>query len=209
MKIPASDFAKRLGIDDFSETVLAKALTRCPAISEGGPWIAGGAVRNTIAGNPLDSDWDFFFANEQQAKDFEDELSGNLVKQTDKASTFMLPAKIPEGMEGEGVVLPQMDIQAIKFQFYPSADAVIESFDYTISQFSFDGTDIYVSPFALWDLARKRLVPTKITFAAASVRRMLKYAKQGYTLCPGAITDVLQQVVNDPRIIEADTQYID
>lgn len=65
-----SDLCGRLGVKSLDETKLAKALKRLPGLGAGGPWIAGGAVRRTVNGESLDSDFDFFFANEKQADDF-------------------------------------------------------------------------------------------------------------------------------------------
>lgn len=208
MKIPASSLCGRLGVESFNDTSLAKALTRLPDLGAAGPWIAGGAVRRTINGEKLDSDFDFFFASEQQADQFETAMRGlgaGQTAKTEKATTFTLPTEMPE----DGVYLPEMKVQAIRFQYFADAEAVIDSFDFTLSQFAFDGEAIYVGPFSLWDVARKRIVIHKITYGVSSVRRLLKYAAQGYTVCSGALAELLKQVVADPEVIHADTQYID
>jgi RNAse (barnase) inhibitor barstar len=210
--IAEQDVCRRLGVEEFSSTVLVKALKRVPELSEAGPWIAGGAVRNTLQGASLDSDWDFFFADEAQCSKFEDELIGmgaSLLTKTEMNSTYILPTVIPEGTEGDGVYLPEMKIQVIKFKYYKNAEEVIESFDFTLCQFAYDGKNITVSPFALWDVARKKLVPAQLSYAASSLRRMIKYARQGYTICGGGLADLLEQVVANPTIIHADIKYID
>lgn len=210
--IAVEDVCRRLGIEEFSSTVLVKALKRVPELAEAGPWIAGGAVRNTLTGNSLDSDWDFFFADEAQSEKFEDglsEMGAKLLSKTDMNSTYVLPSDIPEGTEGDGVYLPEMKIQVIKFKYYKSAEEVIDSFDFTLCQFAYDGQSITVSPFALWDVSRKKLVPAQLSFAASSLRRMIKYARKGYTICDGGLADMLEQVVANPEIIHAEIKYID
>lgn len=212
IKVSKEKISERIGVESFEETVLHKALQRVPPISVSGPWIAGGAVRRTLEGRKLDSDWDFFFNTQQQLEKFGDDLrvlGGKLVKKNDKNEAWILPASVPEDTEGEGKFLPEMKIQLIAFQYYESAEKVIDSFDFTICQFAYDGTSIYMGDFSLWDVSRKKLVPHKITYATASVRRLLKYANQGYTVCGGAISELLQQVANTPSIIESSTLYID
>jgi hypothetical protein len=218
MKILAENLCSRIGVTQFSDTILDKVLNHVTdggAVSSRGPWIAGGAVRRTITGEKLDSDFDFFFANEQQATDFETLLINRgalLQHKNEKNSTYILPAEpVPDLLhqDGSDVILPEIKIQVIKFRYYNSAEEVIDSFDFTLTQFAYDGKFIYMGDFSLWDVARKRLVPHRITYAVSSLRRLLKYAKQGYTVCAGGLSEILQQTVNDPSIINAETLYID
>lgn len=37
----------------------------------------------------------------------------------------------------------------------------------------------------------------------------MKYASQGFTVCGGALSEILKQVVDNPSVIQADTLYID
>jgi len=212
VKVSANILAQRLGKESFEETILFKALSRVPELTAAGPWIAGGAVRRTVRGEKLDSDFDFFFASKEQEEKFTADLANmgaRLLRKNDKNSLYILPSEIPEDMDGEGVYLPEMKIQLINFTYFESAEKVIDSFDFTLCQFAYDGASLYMSDFALWDAARKKLVPTRISFAVSSLRRLMKYSRQGYTVCGGALANILQQVVNDPQIINADTLYID
>jgi hypothetical protein len=208
MIITANDLSGRLGVESFAGTTLAKALSRLPNVGVSGPWIAGGAVRRTMTGEKLDSDFDFFFRDEAQAKAFAEAmvaLGAAKMAQTDKATTFMLPSETPE----EAVYLPELKVQAITFAYFPDAEAVIDSFDFTLSQFAYDGESVYVGTFSLWDVARKRIVIHRISYAVSTIRRLMKYAAQGYTVCSGALAEILKQVVADPAVINAETQYID
>ena len=100
-------------------------------------------------------------------------------------------------------------IQLLRMSFEPAIDAVLDSFDFTICQFGFDGSDLVCGPFSLWDLARKRLAMHKITFGASSVRRMTKYSKQGFTFCQGTIVTILEAIAKDPTKIQAEVDYVD
>jgi hypothetical protein len=88
IKVTAENLAERLGKETFEETILFKALSRVPALSSAGPWIAGGgAVRRTVCGEKLESDFDFFFARKEQADKFASELSNmgaRLLRENDK-----------------------------------------------------------------------------------------------------------------------------
>lgn len=213
MIIIAKDkLSDRLGVETFDQTVLSRALNRLPILTANGPWLAGGAVRRTLQGKALDSDFDFFFKSEQQAEDFCNsltDLGAKLLRSNDMNSQYKLPGMVPEDQEGTGLYLPEMDIQVIRFRYYDSAEQVLDSFDFTLSQFAYDGANVYMADLALWDVARMKLVPHKITYATSSLRRLLKYTNQGFTVCAGALSNILEQVAQNPNIIEADIKYID
>lgn len=202
VRIAVSELAKRLE-QPFPETDFSVALSRLPNVTPPGPWVAGGSVRGLFARTSMDSDFDFFFSNADQASVFTSavEVAGALLKsKNDKNSTWIIPAS----QAG-----PEIRVQAVTFAYFESMQKVIESFDFTICQFAFDGTHFEVGEFSLWDVARKRIVPARITFGVSSLRRLLKYGRQGYTICGGALADVMQQIVDNPSIIHAETQYID
>jgi hypothetical protein len=213
ISILAEKICNRIRVQSFAETDLAKTLERLPKPSSEGPWIAGGAVRRTIQCKTLDSDFDFFFASADQTEKFAADLvslGGQLRGKNEKNQTYILPSKVVGGdNETPLTQLPELKIQLITFQYFASAEQVIDSFDFTLCQFAYDGSKLYMGDFSLWDVARKRLVPNRISYATSSLRRLLKYANQGFTVCGGALSEILQQVVQNPQIIEADTLYID
>lgn len=212
MKIHKEKICNRINVESFDETVLHRALSRLPRLSENGPWLAGGAIRKTIQCVSLDSDFDFFFKSQEQLDNFSDELrecGAKMLSQNDKNEKWILPSLIPDDVEGEGIYLPEMEIQLIKFRWYETAEEVIDSFDFTLCQFAYDGQNIFMSDFALWDVARKKIVPHKITFGTSSLRRLMKYANQGFTACGGCLSEILEQVARDPSVIQSETLYID
>jgi hypothetical protein len=77
IKISAQSLSKRLGVNDFEETILYRSLQRVPELSAFGPWIAGGAVRRTIECKALESDFDFFFSSKEQEEKFHQGAEGN------------------------------------------------------------------------------------------------------------------------------------
>lgn len=157
-------------------------------------WIAGGAVRTFCQDLPIMSDIDVFFCNELEFNTFVAAYGGKEPTKSKFHTSF---------------TVGKYQVQAICIRYFESLEDVIGSFDYTICQFATDGVDLIVGPYALWDLARKKLVVHKVTYGAASVRRMLKYAKQGFTACQGTITTLLSEIAADPSLIRSDVVYVD
>jgi hypothetical protein len=152
---------------------------------------------------PLDSDFDFFFRDADHLAAWEKGLPNtlSLVRETEHHKHWKGTV--------EGSSLP-IDIQAIRFRFYDSPAAVIDSFDYTITQFVLDGGMLITTPYALWDLGRKRLAIHRITYPVATMRRMLKYTKQGFTACAGCMATLLKETATSPEAMAAlDIQYVD
>ena len=166
-------------------------------------WCAGGAIRRTLMKMPLDSDYDFFFRSPVHLAEWESKLPKTLalVRETEHHKHWR---GVVQGSE-----LP-VDIQAIRFRFYESAEAVIDSFDYTITQFAFDGEFLITTPYALWDLGRKKLAIHKVTYPVATMRRMLKYTRQGFTACSGCMAQLLRDTTSSPEAMGfLDLQYVD
>lgn len=146
--IPADAVCSRIGLTEFSETVLHRALQRLPEINKAGPWIAGGSVRRTLEGKKLDSDFDLFFASAEQADEYAAKLAAlgiRLLRENDKNRTYIVPASIPKELEGAGVLLPEMKVQLVTFQYFETAAHVIDRFDFTLCQFAYDGSSLYMS----------------------------------------------------------------
>lgn len=212
MRLATDSLCSRIGVTTWDETILAKALKRVPEVRPGGPWIAGGAVRRTIMKQDLESDFDFFFIDEAQKDQFVDQLVNEfgaaLKSQNETNALYILPSQMV-GEEDPKTYLPEMKIQVINFRYFQSPEELIDSFDYTICQFAYNGEELIMGEFSLWDAAKKVLVPHKLSFATSSLRRMLKYTKQGFTICAGGLSNFLEQVVNNPSVIQSDTLYID
>lgn len=174
-----------------------------------GAWCAGGAVRRTLIGKALDSDFDFFFRSQEALEVWEKRLPATLamVNETEHHKHWRGPVA--------GSDLP-IDVQAIKFRFYQSAEEVIDSFDYTITMFAIEVDDILgdytlvTTPEALWDLGRRKLAIHKVTYPVATMRRMYKYMQQGFTACQGCMATLLRETASHPEALaRMDIQYVD
>lgn len=184
---------------DYSTEELMRILNAI----QGDAWCAGGAIRRTISGKPLDSDFDFFFRDADRMAAWEKRLPSTLrlVRETEHHKHWRGTI--------EGSELP-VDIQAIKFRFYDRAEEVIDSFDYTITMFCLDKGELVTTPLALWDLGRNKLAIHRITYPVATMRRLLKYGKQGYTACGGCLSAILRETAASPDAMgRLDTEYVD
>lgn len=190
------EFCERSGVE-------SSELNRVLSVIRNGAWIAGGAIRRTLIRQALDSDFDFFFKSQDDMDAWERKLPDTLtlVKETEHHKHW-------RGRVGDSD-LP-IDIQAIRFRFYESAADVIDSFDYTITQFALDGDTLVTTPEALWDLGRRKLAIHKITYPVATMRRMLKYTKQGFSACGGCMASILRETASSPEAMaQLDIQYVD
>jgi hypothetical protein len=190
------EFCERSGCNPEDVDRVVKAIGQ-------GSWLAGGALRRTFIGHAMDSDFDFFFSSADAMTAWEARLPSNLklVRETEHHKHWRGAV--------EGSDLP-IDVQAIRFRFYENAEQVIDSFDYTITMFALDGDQLVTTPYALWDLGRRKLAVHKITYPVATMRRLLKYTRQGFTACGGCLSSLLRETAQSPEAMgQLDIQYID
>lgn len=198
------EFLSRSTDADFEQSELSSVLAGLPALSPTGPWLAGGALRRTLLGEQPDSDFDFFFRDEDQLTTFREGLESRgftKVRESQHHQHY-------RGKTGDSA-LPR-DVQMIRFAFYADAAAVVDSFDFTICQFAFDGTTLTCGEHALWDIGRKRLAIHQITYPVSTMRRALKYGTQGFTACNGCLTTILRETATRPELMaEMGVHYVD
>lgn len=196
----AAEFFPRVLGAMWEEQPLFAILGTLPLASVGGPWLGGGALRRTISGLSPDSDFDFFFASKEQLADFTSKLAA-------QGFTKKRETEHHEQWEGYSEKAERtIAVQCIRFQYYPSPDEVLDSFDFTVCQFAFDGEHIFAGEYAMWDLGRKRLSINKVTFPLSSMRRLLKYTRQGFTACDGCLAALATAISDNPAL--ADTMHI-
>lgn len=195
--IRAADFLGRHDLKDERFERISALIGPSPK----GPWIVGGSVRRLITGAAQDSDFDVAFPSDiaLYAK------CGALVsqgfeKRRETDAHVELFAKIDD---------KPTTVQLLKIAYASEPWGVLDTFDFTICQCAYDGESFTFGPYTLWDLGRKRLAIHKVTYAASTVRRMLKYGKQGYTFCQGTIVSILESVVEDPKTVQSSVEYLD
>lgn len=189
------EFSARYGLQDHS---LHKIIDHFGG-SGGNKWIAGGAVRAFCQGKSISTDIDFFFADADSFHEFVSEYGTDDGRfETKHQTTFH--------REIDGT---RYKIQTIRISYYKSLQECLDTFDFTICQLGIDGDDLVVGPYTMWDLGRNRLVLHKLTYGVATVRRLLKYGAQGFTVCSGCINSILAEVAARPDLVRSDIAYVD
>ena len=146
-------------------------------------WICGGAIRDSLVGEQY-SDIDVFGLNKEDLDLF---VSLNLTN----AHGYKL-VYFNENLRTykKGKIKVQ-----IVYREYTSMDDILDNFDFTVCQFSFDGEFVYCKPESLLDVYHKRIVINNINplFVLDTVRRVQKYIGKGYTICNGGIKEILDK----------------
>lgn len=165
-------------------------------------YLGGGWLRRLLLGMEQSSDIDLFFRSPgdfiEALEYFESRVSAKLVHANPQNTTYEYDGKI---------------YQLICVRFYDNPVDVIDSFDFTLTQFvvelSAGPVVIHTTAQALADTYARRLVLHRMTYPHATLRRLVKYAKQGFTLCNGTIDSIYRSVVEDPRLLGEQLQYLD
>lgn len=195
--LDATTFIARYGLDRESLEPIANLLR----VATNGPWLVGGSIRRLITHAPQDSDFDVGFSSPAQL----DATGNTLLSLGFKQSNDTL---FHREFKGDLLGKP-ITIQLLRLTFADTPSAIISEFDYTICMCAYDGSALHLGDYTLFDLGRKRLVINKVTFASSTVRRLIKYTKQGYYACRGCIDSILNAVANDPSLIHSEVLYVD
>lgn len=158
-------------------------------------FIAGGAVRDFVM-NRKATDVDIFCANRAA---FEAQKSilwdtGYVGSRGNKDFT--------EFKRGDRIV------QVIGFRWFQTIEEVIDSFDFTVSQFGLKDGKIVATEQALVDAMAMRLVVHKVTYPVSTLRRLNKYIQKGFVACNGTY----KQLVEGCRLAEEvnlNVEYVD
>lgn len=142
-------------------------------------WIAGGAIRQWFNDGELMTDIDVFGKNQESLDNFISEKlwAAKKISEQNHLSSFSLNGQL---------------IQVIKYNYYDSIHNLLDSFDFTVCQFAWDGKTVYSTEAAIVSVLRKRLRVHQITkeLAADSLRRAFKYQRKGYIPCLGTLKDI-------------------
>lgn len=142
-------------------------------------WIAGGAIRQWFNDGELMTDIDVFGKNQESLDNFISEKlwAAEKISEQNHLSSFSLNGQL---------------IQVIKYDYYDSVHNLLDSFDFTVCQFAWDGKTVYSTEAAIVSVLRKHLRVHQITkeLAADSLRRAFKYQRKGYIPCLGTLKDI-------------------
>ena len=150
---------ERADADNFA--LLEKIIASLPRHSG---FIAGGAIRRIITGEDLEKgDIDFFFRTPEDLEKYKQLLltwkNVKFISSKDHVETFELTYGGKMSPVTFGHVEVKIEIQLIKIGYYPTAEDLLNSFDYTIAQFAIAPSQeiFYHGDFSLYDLGRKRI----------------------------------------------------
>jgi hypothetical protein len=132
-------------------------------------WIAGGVLRDYFSEKPLKSDCDIFFPN---------------LSEYTKAKNYFISnggKMIWESENGMKVTYKGNTFDLVKI-FASNPNATINRFDFTVSMFATDGSELYYSNNSLKDLQDRKLVINIITNPLSTLKRVLKHYKKGFTM---------------------------
>lgn len=163
-----------------------------------GPWLAGGTLRRLYEGQPFTgADFDFFFHDEESREDFNSrlviDLNGSQQFETHNSTTFK-------------VAFYDWDItvQTVKQFYYSNPEQVISSFDFSCVQFATNGSEVVYDIHAIQDIKSKILRPCVhgLKSGSATLRRIAKFAAEGYELSYSDSTDIIDWYKQNPKMFE-------
>jgi hypothetical protein len=141
--------------------------------------MAGGAIRGWFSGKEKLSDVDIFFQSQEALRNYNFTLIENRFKE--------LASHKDATTWSNGETL----FQCITVQFYNNINELLDSFDYTICQFAWDGKTIFSTNLATISTLRNHLGVHKLNENAVdSLRRAFKYAKKGFYPCSGSLQQI-------------------
>lgn len=173
-------------------------------ITQNDVWIAGGALRRMLVGQSIyDGDIDLFFPNKECFENIEQLLkSKGFVPSTQSKFQNTLQKTFNDNI---------VNIQLVNFEYHPSIEATINRFDFTVCQIAYDGSDIIVSPRALYDIPAKRIIINNISYPTLALRRFIKYSNQDFFVPENTLKEMLKIVIENRNgcnsNIELDPEY--
>lgn len=145
--------------------------------------IAGGAIRDSLFGDEY-SDIDIFGLTKEGLDLF---VKLNLSKSQGYKMVYF-NENLRTYRKGK------IKVQII-YREYEKLTDIIDSFDFTVCQFMYDGDKVICNPSGLLDVYHRRIVINHLEplFVFDSLRRVQKYIQKGYTICNGGIKDILDK----------------
>jgi len=168
----------------IAESDLFRVLHHFPTLSEGGPWIAGGSLWRTFNKEPLEKcDIDVFFKSKKQFEELTIKMRSfpyvkNVISETKKKWNTLYKYHVNEGKKFNKTV----DIQFINVAHYSSLAKLLNSFDFTVCQFGWDGKNFLTGKTSVDDLSKKQIVFWSISKYKSLMRHLHKYLSNGFTV---------------------------
>jgi hypothetical protein len=155
-----------------------------------GAWVVGGYVRRLISDEPVDTcDIDLWFPNKSAEMRFKDEWCDAKTDENEYQSSYTINGR-------RWQVLPN------KWEHGESVAGILDMFDFRFCQVAACADNVCFIRYAVEDINRNLIVPTdyllKYVFEQKdiyrferSLCRLKKYIKQGYTISPEEMVNLL------------------
>lgn len=150
--------------------------------SDHGPWIAGGCGRQVVVNDRMFNDIDVWFRTVYQ------------LEQTKLRLDDAFGYEMYETYNSENATTYQVGdykVQLIKRAYYPTVDAVFDSFDFTCCQVALDENLKPYGP-GIQDAVEKRLVLNHYD-PKAFLARYAKYVGYGYVMDPEKFIEIIDR----------------
>lgn len=144
-----------------------------------GSWIAGGSIRRWFTGEKQDSDVDVFFQS------------------ADDVPAFIKTNNLIERIRNDRMVMfKNSPVQVILGHHFPTPEATIDHFDFTICQFAWDGKQIISTVDAIVTTLQKKLAIHEVQkgYEPDTLRRLIKYTRQGFVPCIGTVRALIKAI---------------
>lgn len=167
------------------------------ALNLPGAYVGGGIFRTMVDRNDVVMDIDVFFNKRATA-----DLYMEILEELDYNQVFACP-------QGELYTYKRGDdvkVQLITKFFYPSVEELVDSFDITACCAGHDGSKFYSNRRFFTDVMNKNIYLNKITYPVATLNRITKYVKKGYSLSATANMDFVE-FVNQVELDENNIVY--
>lgn len=160
---------------------------------DGGPWVAGGAVRRIHEGAGLRfSDVDVFFPNDQMHAWAVQFFADRMFHKQGWSPIHIVerreaPMSTTFDVLFDGEKIP---IQLVSKKYFPTMEAVLDDFDFTLAMWGTDGEVMVYDERAPRDLEAKSLVLHQFP-KRPKPNRLAKYVAQGFVPAPGVLAHML------------------
>jgi len=182
-----------------NDSELFTVLKRLPKPEAEGPWIAGGSVWKAIEGIPLDCDIDFFFSSPQQFEVYLGMMRGvpystKILKESSNGYNTTFDFHIYE----RGKINKIQKIQFVCAVFCETPLKLIDSFDFTVCQFAFDGKTLYTGNDSFVHLKERKIVFHNIRDIYATTAHLKKYVDRGFNI-PSEESEKFEKLKKSPK----------
>lgn len=203
---------KILKLQFESPLMLEKIYKAVPELSEilvyprNQVWLAGGMLRtmlDTVSLSPQVTDVDLFFKD----KGIKDLVFNFFDPRKGWEHVFECPEGTLTTLKNK---ITGWKVQLITIAYYPSAEALLESFDFTVTQFATDGESFWMGESSYDDVIDKRLRWNVITYPSSSLHRMTKYVKKGFTMREDDYNEFVETLwSHNPNVVDTKLVYVD